>query len=178
MQSDFRTGTTFGKLSEIYAIPVELIVRRKQKEAWRRDLRSAVAAETFASLAVGIENSAESRDVSDEDVVRAAAKRGAQVVQRHREVLDESLAAVSDLVGELKKAAAEAKAGRVADLAFLGPRETLAEAALKIGNTLARIVPLERKAFGLDDGNDGQPFEEALRQWAGQKAAAERGAGG
>lgn len=175
--SDYRTGTTYGKLSEIYGIPVDLIVRRKQREAWRRDLSNVVRQEIDARLAVGVGGDAASR-VSDEQLVAAAAQRGVEVVQRHRSVLGDAIAALATLTSELSKAAKEAAGGKNPDLAFLGPKETLSEASLRLGNALARIVPLERKAFGLDDGSEQKPFEESLREWHAQKAAERSVAGG
>lgn len=180
-QSDYRSGTTFGKLSEIYSIPIALLVARKQRENWRRDLRQAVAAETLANLAVGTSESGASRELTDEQVVAAAATRGAEIVTRHRHVLATSIEALSTLAGDLKMAVAAASKGDTVAFAtcarFLGPKETLAEAALKLGNALARVVPLERKAFGLDEGNDAKPFEESLREWHAQRAALRQSGG-
>lgn len=180
VHADYRTGTRYGKLSEIYGIPVELIVRRKQRDNWRTDLRHDVAAETFAALAVGTSGDGASRHLSDEDVVQAAAQRGAEVVTQHRRVLSDAIAAVGTLASDLRRAVEAHSKGDLVGLnmAFLGTKETLSEAALKLGNALARIVPLERKAFGLDEGGDGRPYEDTLAQWYGQKAAERAKAGG
>lgn len=172
VHADYRTGTRYGKLSEIYSIPVELIVRRKQRENWRTDLRQDVAAETFAALAVGSADEGASR--SDEDLIRAAATRGAQVVTQHRAVLADALVACSKLAADLRGSLE----GRSTGPKFIGVKETHAEMALKLGNALARIVPLERKAFGLDEGADGRPYEDTLRDWYAQRASERAQSGG
>jgi hypothetical protein len=177
VHSDYRSGTTFGKLSETYAIPIALIVARKQRENWRRDLRQAVAAETLAALAVQELNVAPNADgVSDDELlVAAAAKRGALVVNGHRKVLADSIVSVERIVLELKQALEPRKPS--AEIPVLTNVEAptdlrdLADVAVKASSALERLVKLERLSYGLDDGNDGKPFEESLREWHAARAA-------
>lgn len=179
VHSDYRTGTTYGKLSEIYGIPVALIVARKQRQGWLKDLREDVQVQVMATLASDSLDSASSRGFSDEELVQRAANKGAKVVQRHRQVLEDSLIGVSKLAGVLRVAVEDVAAGKVpTNISFLGPKETLSEVALKLGNALSRIVPLERKAHGLEEGNDQRPMEDQLRDWYARQRAEQAASGG
>lgn len=175
VRRDYRTGTTYGKLSETYSIPVEVILRKKQAEGWTRDLRNDVQLETFARLAVGTE-SGDSKIVGDEEIIAAAAQRGAKVVTRHRKALEAHISGLQAVAEACNRIIAAVQAGeepRASDLAVL-PKGNVAAVGYvlqQVGNALARTVPLERKAFGLDDQDEEAPYEERLRQWHAQRKA-------
>lgn len=42
----------------------------------------------------------------------------------------------------------------------------------QVGNAFARTISLERRAYGLDEDSGEKPYEERLREWLGQRAAA------
>ena len=175
VHADYRTGTTYGKLSETYSIPVDLIVYRKRRESWTRDLRADVQLETFARLAVGSE-SADSPVGDDETVIAAAAQRGAAVVRRHRAALAAHIEALSVLSGLLKEAADAVQAGSPIPerAAMILPKHSpgaLSFVAQQVSNAYARAVPLERRAYGLDEGGDEVPYEDRMRTWYAQRAA-------
>jgi hypothetical protein len=126
-----------------------------------------VQAETLAALAAGTSDA----PLSDEALVQRAANEGALVVRRHRVVLGAAIEAVSALALDLKQAAESCRRGTLPEnMLFLGPKETLTEAAMRLSNSLARIVPLERKAFGLEEVGDERPFEDQLRAFHMAKA--------
>jgi len=158
VHADYRTGLTYSHLSEKYGISITALVRRRKDEDWKRDLRKDVQVEVNARLAA---DSVSCGSRSDEDLVQSAATAGVAVVLRHRQALLDGISAAKLLAAQLHLLALN-KPGEVA---FLGPKETIADALLKVANSLARMVPLERTAYGLNVAEDEKPYEDRLRDW-------------
>jgi len=172
VHADYRTGLTYSHLSEKYVIPIPTIVRRRKDEAWKRDLRKDVQVEVNARLAA---DSVSLGSPSDEDLVQSAATAGVTVVLRHRKALRDGISAAMLLAAQLHIAAQ----GRPIEIpVLLSNRETVSDALLKVANSLARMVPLERIAYGLNEREDEKPYEDRLRDWhagvAQAKASGER----
>jgi hypothetical protein len=105
-------------------------------------------------------------------LVQAAATAGAAVVLRHRQALRDGISAARLLAAQLHLVAL----GKDAEVGFLGPKETVSDSLLKVANSLARMVPLERTAYGLNAAEDEKPYEDRLREWhaGGSQAKVER----
>jgi hypothetical protein len=165
VRADFRAGLSYSQLSQTYGIPINSILTRRKREGWRRDLREDVRVETFARLAAADEPGVSQGD--DEALVNVAATRAATVVARQRratglavEVCERGL---SHAKAELE--AAIARNGSAKELAAITSR------VLYFSNSLARVVPLERRAYGIDDGSEEKPYEERLAEMAAARAA-------
>jgi hypothetical protein len=169
VHADYRTGLTYSHLSEKYDIPIPAIVKRRKDEAWKRDLRKDVQVEVNARLAA---DSVSCGSRSDEELVQSAATAGAAVVLRHRQALRDGISAAQLLAAQLHLVAL----GKDAEVGFLGLKETVSDSLLKVANSLARMVPLERTAYGLNVAEDEKPYEDRLREWhaGGTQAKVER----
>lgn len=158
VHADYRTGLTYSHLSDKYAIPIQVIVKRRKDEQWKRDLRDDVRAEVNARLAA---DSVSLGSRMDEDVIDAAATVGVAVVLRHRKALRDGISAAQLLAAQLHIVAMN----KPPEVQFLGPKETISDSLLKVANSLARMVPLERIAYGLNEREDEKPYEDRLRDW-------------
>lgn len=175
VKSDYRSGLTYSKLSEKHGIPIPALVARRKAEGWRKDLREDVKAETYGRLALDSVPLGSQSD--DEAVVQAAARIGAQVVRRHRDALGahvKALGTVSAALARITAAIEKGKEPEARDIGMLGPKETLGMALLAVGNAYARVVPLERIAYGLNDRQDEKPYEERLREFYAAKQGERR----
>ena len=161
---DFRAGLSYSQLSETYGIPVNTILTRKKREGWRRDLREDVRIETFASLAAGDEPIV-SRD--DEALVSAAANKAATVVARQRRVTGLGIDVCERGLrhAQVEQEAAIARNATAKELAAIASR------VLFFSNALARVVPLERRAYGLDEEGSDESIEERIKKWYAKRAA-------
>lgn len=168
VHADYRTGLTYSKLSEKYRIPVAAITARRRAESWRRDLSGEVRAEVNARLAA---ESVPLGSRGDEEVIAGAATVGVEVVQRHRAALKDGITAARNMAADLLTLSQ----GQATEREVLGPKETLADAMLKVANSLARLIPQERIAYGLNEQETEKPYEERLREW---RAAHGGGKGG
>lgn len=165
VHADYRSGLTYSKLSEKYGIPVAAITARRRAENWRRDLSGEVRAEVNARL---VADSVPLGSRADEDVIGAAATVGVEVVKRHRVALHDGIAAARNLAADLLTLSQ----GQAPEREVLGPKETLADAMLKVANSLARLIPQERIAYGLNDREEEKPYEERLREWNARREGA------
>jgi len=167
IRQDYRSGLTYSKLSEKYATPIPAIVARRKAEQWRKDLREDVKAETFGRLAA---DSVPLGSVfSDEAVVEAASKVGAQVISRHRKLDGTTVEALIELAEEVRDQIRLARRADPVDFKLIG---YLSGTALNVANAIARVQMQERIAHGLNDKFEEKPYEERLKEfYATQRAA-------
>jgi len=117
--------------------------KRAQKQGWSRDLADVVRQRVHGDLV----RSAHPAHLSDDAIIDYAATRGVEVVRQHRDHLGRMQRIATMLLEILLS-------GNKPDVAFLGLKETPADALAKIAQATARWMPLERQAFGLDKRGD------------------------
>lgn len=195
----YRTTTaTLRELEAQFGVGYAHIARKAKKEGWTRDLRPLVRSATDAALlreavaekqrceaATGVATSAQQAAIS---VVEAQAELNRRVITRHRSVLDRARSLVEKLLAEfeavtdaLSDADREALVAAITS-AGVDPQRARALAAITgvgvrmellkdLSTALAKLVPLERAAYSLDDQpTETDSFEDWLRRQGLQKA--------
>ena len=131
----------------------------------------------------------------DKAIIEAAGERGAEVVRRHRRHLWELHAVATSLLAKLKGVIAGTEMGfevpifefgkdtgkRRVTFPFLGSKESVSDALAKVSQATARVVPLERQAFNLDDrggeDRDRVLLEDRLKTYAKEEQERKKPAG-
>lgn len=185
IKGEYRSGLTYSVLSEKYGLPIPQIIARRKRDGWRKDLRQDVLAEAQARLAIDAIPLVSRENPSEEQIVEAAARVGAVVIKTHRNALAKHVAGLAEASDELQQRILELRARRrliVVELASTDNAEALEAATkrlvatdkaidaltgaqLNIANAFARVLPLERVAYGLNDKTEDKPYEERLREF-------------
>lgn len=122
-------------------------IRKKAKEfGWERSLADKVR-EAVREKLVRI-GSQEQRAQTDNEVVEAAALRGLGVVTSHRRDLEQ----LHGLKRILATRLAAHLNGETPDGPCLGDKESPGDLLEKLARVTSRLIPLERQAHNLDDG--------------------------
>lgn len=175
IQRDYRTGRfTNRELGDKYGVSHTTIARRAEKEGWTKDLSKAVRQATNAAvIAETVKERAAEAGERTTDAVLVAAEMGKEVILRHRrdvlklrdlgmDMLHELTLAThspDDLAKLLHMVAREVDQAELMllqqslkDLLRLPSR---VGAFRKLTEAMAKLQPLERKAFGLDEEGKG-----------------------
>jgi len=147
VEREYRAGAlSIREIARQHGVTDGAIRKRAKTEQWDRDLSGQVR-ETVRSRLVRTEV----RTPNAREAVDAAAARGVEVVLRHRRDiarLDGLKAILTD-----KAEALLSDPGKPVTLEDLGDA---AQAVESLGRTQARLVTLERQAFGLDEQAAGE----------------------
>lgn len=178
IEADFRTGKfTNRELSAKHGPAHQVIARRALKYGWKQDLTEMVRQRTNSILMEKVSEGV--AEVSD--AVTAAALTNANVIDRHRKLLSRLQATVDQLADELSQAnvaAAAVDPEKVASAALeagvsaqaLGKLLAAAEIERRsavvdrLSGAVAKLVPLERKAHGLDVEGQASSDADKLRE--------------
>lgn len=173
VERDYRTGKfTLRELGAKHGADNGLISRKAKKAGWTQDLSRAIKQATNAKL---IEDLV-SKEISDgqqkvSNTVLAAADLNKQVILGHRDDIRRARALTNFLLDELEQISiAPTKLNKLVEVLSAGEEFTASEtmearqavsdlvklpnrilSAQRIAQVMARLQPLERKAFGLDD---------------------------
>jgi len=164
IRADFRTGQfSIRQLSDLHGPAESTIRKRIRKEKWARDLAEEARARTKDAL---VRDAVEpGTTVDDEAAIEAAALRGADVVRAHRQILTRLRMTGEQLLSHVENhLGAKDDEGKMATII---PKDLghLSRAYTGAAGAYARVIPMERQAFGLEDG-DGQNFDSALEELA------------
>ena len=186
IERDYRAGVkSISQISREQDITRQAINRRAKQCGWERDLTNRVrrraheklareAARAFSpeTMPGGPGERASEAQEGDQGIVELNAEAIVHVVRSHRRDLSRLRRTLSRLHAPLEQFLDGLEAWRVAEPApeipvrlahVLGPRETLGDLTIKLTRALATLIPLERKAFGLDDRDPtAADFAEAL----------------
>jgi hypothetical protein len=195
IERDYRIGQlTIREIGRQHKVAPSSITRRARKHRWTRDLSAEVRVRTRAALIAvatpkatldATESNTDSRAYA-ETGVDAAVMTNVAVVRSHQSRctklgasvdrlqtrLDDTLAHHAEIVAEIEKAPAETRAERSAKHRALAAvrLEALVGIAQALAGTLAKLMPLERRAFNIDDErapDDTDPLERLRRELSG-----------
>ena len=154
IERDFRTGKfTLRELGAKYSISHAAIGKRSRDKSWVQDLGTAIKQATNARLTKELVSKEVDKGFQEvSNTVLAVAEVNTQVILGHRRQ-------VQDVRGAALNAMAKVNAlgDSVADIREAG---ALASAVESLGRTFKNLADMERKAFGLDDG-DTNPGSES-----------------
>ena len=137
IEREYRLGQkSLRVLSGEFGPDISVISRRAKKEGWIQDKTEEIRARTRAALATQQESNAALRIAVD-----VAVSANIEVIQRHRKIVSRTL----DLAERLLD---EADSAESIDIRAHG------EMFRTISQGLAKAIPLERQARGIDDGPD------------------------
>ena len=125
----------------MHGVTAGAIVKRAKRFGWERDLSARVVAAAETKLA-RISSQATGKKVDEREVVDTASSRVVDIVLRHRKSI-----AKLDAIKDRLTAKVDALIDGVDGLKSLNEAIQAFEG---LGRTVARIIPLERQAFGLD----------------------------
>jgi hypothetical protein len=181
---------TFRELEDKHGVGYASINRKAKAEAWQKDLSQVVREATEAAVirdavlqqgaATGTATATEPQQQNDPDVVAvmAAVELNKEVLLRHRRDIRDARDLTMTMLGELKVVGENPDSLEIMFehmTSEMKPEElmnaTRAYNALvklpgrigsvhKLADTLAKLQPLERKAFALDNGADDTPPPE------------------
>ena len=125
----------------------QAIMKRAKRNGWTQDLSAAVVKEAAAQLQADAVTGTVT-PVNAREIITAAAARSVEVVRQHRAALRRLSLNQTTLVERF-----ESMIGGMGNIKELGDAQAVQES---MARTLAKIVPLERQAFGLDAKDDAQ----------------------
>jgi len=166
VEREYRAGQlSVAEIGRQFAVSRAAIMKRAAKFGWVRNLADEVRREVESKLVAdavsGGVTSCNARETID-----AAASRGVEVVRQHRRTLSRLNGIANGLMTAMESRLEAVRTGvtdtpeLVASFALLGEKETIADAMEKVSRTIAKVVPLERQAFGLDKAQDASPASD------------------
>ena len=155
IKADYRTGAYSNvALARLYDCAEAAIRRRAKAEGWSKDLLGKTREEARRKLV------AEDQGISDDAAIAKGSDKMVHIVRQHQRQFSK-LAELTELMTDHALKLARGKAPVIANA--LGPRESLADAAVKISQAISRFVPLERKSHGIDDASAGEDLASWLK---------------
>lgn len=178
VERDYRIGQlSTTEMAEKHGIPQPSIVRKAKQCGWTRDKTDAVRHATKAKMIRQVVRDqmadAEASVVKDFNEVDLAANVNVTIIMRHQGRAKEISDALDSMIAELKDVSANPKTLEQLVLA-VGQEDPLAAAGImkaqtlptrmsvakSASETLAKLVVIERQAFGIDGQEEGQSDEK------------------
>lgn len=164
IEKEYRAGQLSNcVIAKNHGITEGAIRKRAKADGWAKDLTEAVRRKVRDKLVRDEVRENKSRTYSDDDVIEAAASRGAEVVRSHRNDIRRLKDVAEKLLNELDGAPAE----RETTVGFGVNKKVVTASTLKerteclrnISMAEEKRIKLERQAFNLDDfsGDDDAP---------------------
>lgn len=163
------------------------IMKRADKEGWDRDLKGVVKAAIERRLAIDAVTGVTKDVATDDEIVEAASRQGADVIRSHRNDIGQLRLVVSSMASELAAGPEEiadlkaaiiagttpAKDAKAADVETAMQRrsrlmkliglQSRAVVAKDLSQATGKLISLERQAFGLNEGEAPDSIEERLK---------------
>jgi hypothetical protein len=148
VEKEYRLGMkSVRTLAEQYGCAHTTITRRAKKEGWAQDKSEEVQQRTKAALLAHQERTTPTRE--DIDV---AVKTNVEVVRQHRALVQRTLNLVDRLL-------TDAEEEKTLDINKHG------NLFRTVSQGLAKVIPLERQAFNLDDKSQtGETIEDIIKR--------------
>ncbi len=174
IEREYRAGQlSVREIAARHGCNASTISRRAKRYGWERDLSDQVRQRAQAKAILGGESG------DDEEIVEAAAERGAEVINVHRRDIRDGRKTVEMMLAELR---AECQQPGLAEMAEQhieqsGSGNAEAQAIRKavslpgragvmrdLSQSMQRLVALERQAYNLDDDGGGESYEDQLKR--------------
>ena len=175
IEREYRTGQLSNReISRQYDVPESSLRSRAKARKWAKDLSSQVKQKVKENL---LRSVLRSDCATDEEIIEVAARRGADIIDLHRDHISKSRESVSLLLDQLVEAATK----RV-EIEGENEEETKGDSnlqrrnlmfkavalpahssvAVHLTSALKNLINLERQAYNL--GDDDEPKENALSE--------------
>lgn len=164
IEKEYRTGQWSNcVIAKNHGITEGAIRKRAKAEGWTKDLANAVRRKVRDKLVRDEVRENKTRTYNDEEVIEAAANRGAEVVRSHRKDIKK----LKDVAGRLLNELDTAPTTKETTVGFGFNKKVVTVSTLKerteclrnISMAEEKRIKLERQAFNLDDfsGDDDAP---------------------
>lgn len=169
IEREYRAGQlSVREIARQHGVSAPAVVQKAKRLGWERDLSASVREAVNAKLVKETASvNADVNRLNAREAVDLAAARGVDVVLRHRR----DIAKLESLRSKLTEKA-EALVEGVSTLDALGDAVQAVEG---LGRTMARLVPLERQAFNLDEDKQTDKPAEMKIGWLTEAEAKARG---
>ena len=146
IEREFRAGQlSIREIAKTFNLTEGAIRKRAKADKWQRSLADKVRAAVREKL-VRVDSTQINR-TSDKDVIEGSSSRGFEVAISHRRDLEQ----IHGLKRILATRLAELLDGVPSALPCMGERESPGDLLEKLSRITARLIPLERQAFNLDE---------------------------
>jgi hypothetical protein len=130
-------------------------IRKKAKaDEWERDLTAKVRAAVRTEL---VRTEVRTSNAHEREAINEAAARGAEVVRGHRRDITAARHRVDRLGHQVDRLAGRIEGMEPGHENFVGELNAAATIAESLARTTARLIPLERQAFNLDEDRAPDP---------------------
>jgi hypothetical protein len=150
IEEEYRAGVlTNVQIAKNYGCSEAAIRKHAKTRGLKRDLSQQVRQATNDGLVRSLVRGEEGdrTDRTDREIVQAAAARGVEVVRQHRIHLEGLQRISSTLARDIERHVL----GEIEAPHWLGAKESVSEAFFRVASASAKWIPLERKAFNLDE---------------------------
>jgi hypothetical protein len=155
IEAEYRAGQlTNVQIARNHGLTEGGIRKHAKEHGWVRDLSHKVKQAVRDGLVRDLvrEEWVDRTDRTDREIVRQAAARGIEVVRQHRAHLEGLQRISSTLARDLERHVL----GEIEAPHWLGQKESISEAFFRVAQASAKWIPLERKAFNLDEKADNK----------------------
>jgi len=153
IEEQYRAGQmSLRAIGEQHGCTEGAIRKRAKAHGWERDLSDKVRREVRTQLV----RSQVRTNATEEEIIEAAASTGAQVIQKHRGIIARTAALAESMLIELENP--------IEDMELSKRAVTLRT----LGDTVQRVVTMERQAYNLDEEHTEDSLEDRLMRLAAQ----------
>lgn len=143
IEREYRAGQLpVAEVARLYGVNPATIYRQAKRRGWTRDLAPAVRTRIETRLEAPL------IEGESEETVEAAAMRAVNVIRSHRRDIARLRRIAEELARRIESALSVAADD---DAPPVGGREGLDAALVRLAQVTARVILLERAAFGLDE---------------------------
>lgn len=189
IEREYRAGQlSVREIASRHSINASTISRRAKRDGWERDLTDQVrqrakakATESAGQYATqhATQHERNSSNARDDEIVEAAAERGAEVINLHRRDVRQGRETVEMMLAELRTECQTPGLEQMAEqhIEAEGAGQQQANAIRKavslparagvmrdLSQSMQRLIALERQAFNLDEDGSGESYEDQLRR--------------
>ena len=184
---EYRAGQlSIREIARQYEVSEGAIRKKAKQHGWTRDLSDEVRRETRARTQREELNEGVTGPDNERAAVDQAAARGVEVVRQHRELIGNTIATLREMQVLVHKwfTAGHDEVDehglpvreRIEAVLFPGKGDGISSLMQSLSSSLDRVVRLERKAFNLDEDDEGGEEEDILaRLERGRERVARRG---
>lgn len=148
VEREYRAGQlSLREIGRLFKVTDTAIRKRAKAENWQRDLTDKVREAVRNKL---VRDGSQSQRANDEEIVEAAADRSHNVVLSHRTDISQ-LRALSTILATRLSQHLDGISGEGPGI---GDKESATDMLEKLTRIRARLIPLERQAFNIDNGSD------------------------